>query len=87
MKVFVTGATGYIGGSVAEKLVATGHEASGLVRSERKLSLLKERGIDPVLGTLDDTETLTMAAQAADAVIHTASADHPASVLTLVAAL
>jgi nucleoside-diphosphate-sugar epimerase len=87
MKVFVTGATGYIGGSVAERLVALGHQVSGLVRSADKTSLLKDRGIEPVPGTLDDAEVLTNAAAKADAVIHAASADHPASVVTLVSAL
>jgi len=87
MKVFVTGATGYIGGSVAERLVNSGHEVLGLVRSEEKARFLKGRGIEPVLGYLDDSELLTQAARAADAVIHAANADHPASVLTLIAAL
>jgi nucleoside-diphosphate-sugar epimerase len=87
MKILVTGATGYIGGSVAEKLVAAGHNVSGLVRSDAKSLLLKERGINPVVGTLDDCEILTKAAQAADAVIHAASADHSGSVVTLVSAL
>jgi nucleoside-diphosphate-sugar epimerase len=87
MKVFVTGATGYIGGSVAERLVALGYKVSGLVRTKEKALLLKERGIEPILGTLDDSETLTSAAQQADAVIHAASADHPGSVVTLIAAL
>jgi nucleoside-diphosphate-sugar epimerase len=87
MKVFITGATGYIGGSVAERLVAIGHEVNGLVRSANKIPLLEERGIEPILGTLDDREILARAADAADAVIHAASADHPASVVTLVSAL
>jgi len=87
MKVFVTGATGYIGGSVAARLVALGYQVVGLVRSKEKAPLLKERGIEPLLGTLDDPETLTHAADAADAVIHAASADHPGSVVTLVSAL
>ena len=87
MKAFVTGATGYIGGSVAERLIASGHQVVGLVRTAGKARLLKDRGIEPVLGTLDDSEILTNAAHAADAVIHAASADHPGSVVTLVAAL
>ena len=87
MKVFVTGATGYIGGSVAERLIASGHQVVGLVRTAEKARLLKDRGIEPVLGTLDDSEIITNAAHAADAVIHAASADHPGSVVTLVAAL
>ncbi len=86
-KVFITGATGYIGGSVAERLVTLGYEVTGLVRSEEKAALLKDRGITSVIGTLDDQEILAEAAQAADIVIHAASADHPASVLSLVTAL
>jgi uncharacterized protein YbjT (DUF2867 family) len=76
MKVFVTGATGYIGGSVAEGLVASGHQVVALVRSAQSIPLLKDRGIEPVLGTLDDSEILTNSAREADAVIHAASADH-----------
>jgi nucleoside-diphosphate-sugar epimerase len=87
MNVFVTGATGYIGGSIAERLIASGHQVVGLIRSKEKALLLKDRGIEPVLGTLDDSETLIHAADAADAVIHAASADHAGAVLTLIAAL
>ena len=87
MNVFVTGATGYIGGSIAERLIASGHRVVGLIRSKEKALLLKDRGIEPVLGTLDDSETLIHAADAADAVIHAASADHAGAVLTLIAAL
>ena len=67
MKIFVTGTTGYIGGSVAARLVGLGHTVLGLVRSREKALLLKERGIDPVVGTLDDWGILSDAAQAADA--------------------
>ncbi|HEY0282089.1 MAG TPA: NAD-dependent epimerase/dehydratase family protein [Rhizomicrobium sp.] len=87
MKIFITGVSGYIGGSVAEKLVAAGHAVAGLVRSEEKVLSLKARGIDTVIGTLDDADILAQAAEAADAVIHTANADHPGSVVTLVTAL
>ena len=87
MKILVTGATGYIGGSLIEKLVASGHAVTGLVRSEAKIPLLKAQGIETVVGTLDDVDIVTRAAQAADAVIHAASADHPGSVVTLVTAL
>ncbi len=87
MKVFVTGATGYIGGSVAQRLIASGHQVVGLVRSAESIPLLKDRGIESVLGSLDDPEIITNAAQEADAVIHAASADHPGAVVTLIAAL
>ncbi len=85
--VFITGASGYIGGSIAERLIAEGYRVSGLVRTDEKADLLKERGIIPVKGTLDNVDVLSQAAQAADAVIHTANADHPGSTFTLVAAL
>lgn len=87
MKIFVTGAAGYIGGSVAEKLMASGHELTGLARSGEQAEVLAARGIKPVVGTLDDAEILAKAALDADGVVNAASADHPASVVTLVTAL
>ncbi len=87
MKIFVTGATGYIGGSVAQHLIASGHQVVALVRSAESIPLLKDRGIASVLGSLDDPEIITKAAEEADAVIHAASADHAGAVVTLIAAL
>jgi nucleoside-diphosphate-sugar epimerase len=87
MKLFITGATGYIGGSLAEKLTALGHKVTGLARSRKQIPLLKARDIDSIAGTLDDADILTKAAQSADAVINAASADHAGSVLSLVTAL
>jgi nucleoside-diphosphate-sugar epimerase len=87
MKIFITGATGYIGGSVAADLVARGHAVSGLVRSDAGAAAVAKLGIEPVSGTLDDTGVLAGAARAADAVIDTASADHGASTQALIAAL
>jgi nucleoside-diphosphate-sugar epimerase len=87
MKIFITGATGYIGGSLAHRLIAEGHRVTGLVRSEVRAEQARARGIEPVLGTLDDGEVLAAAARAADAVIDAASADHPASTAALLSAL
>ncbi len=87
MRIFVTGATGYIGGSVAERLIASGHHVVGLVRSAESIPLLKDRGIESVLGNLDDSEIITKNALEADVVIHAASADHAGAVVTLIAAL
>lgn len=87
MKIFITGAAGYIGGSVAEKLVAKGHQVIGLVRSLEKADALISRGIEPAIGSLDDAHVLTRYAQLSDAVIHAADVDHGASVVTLVNAL
>jgi len=76
MKVFITGASGYIGGSVAHALVAQGASVSGLARSEAAAAALKERGITPVIGTLDDADVLASAARAADVTINAANAGH-----------
>ena len=87
MKVFVTGATGYIGGSVSDRLVHSGYQVLGLVRSAEKAKLLKARGIEPVVGALDNSDVLTRAARQSDGVIHAASADSQGVVEILVAAL
>jgi len=54
MNIFVLGATGYIGGPVAERLRQLGHRVSGLARTEAKAEALRARGIEPIVGTLDD---------------------------------
>jgi nucleoside-diphosphate-sugar epimerase len=85
--IFITGAGGYIGGSVAVKLVQTGHRVRGLVRTHEKAALLAQLGIDPVVGDLDDTALLMKEAQRAGGVINAASADHTASVQALIKGL
>jgi nucleoside-diphosphate-sugar epimerase len=87
MKIFCTGASGYIGGSVAAHLVAAGHQVTGLVRSAEKADAVRAFGIEPVMGTLDDAETLSRAALAADVVVNAASADHKGAVTALLDAL
>ena len=87
MQIFITGASGYIGGSVAAALVAAGHRVSGLARSRETAEALAARGITPVSGTLDDAAVLASAAQAADVTIGAANADHRASAETIVKAL
>ena len=87
MKIFCTGASGYIGGSVAARLVAGGHQVSGLVRSADKADAVRAFGIEPVMGTLDDAETLSRAAREADVVVNAASADHKGAVTALLDAL
>src|SRR3954463_15677841 len=83
MRIFCTGASGYIGGSVAAHLIAAGHQVTGLVRSPEKAEAVRARGIQPVLGTLDDSEPLAGAAGAADIVVNAASADHKGAVVAL----
>jgi nucleoside-diphosphate-sugar epimerase len=87
MKVFVTGASGYIGGSVAAALRGAGHRIVGLVRTSQKGEQVRALGIEPVLGTLDDGRLLADAALASDAVVHAADADHRAAVESMLAAL
>jgi nucleoside-diphosphate-sugar epimerase len=73
MKVYLTGATGYIGSAVAEALQKAGHDVSGLARTPEKAKQLEARGVHAVLGDLLQPETVAAPARAADGVIHTAN--------------
>jgi nucleoside-diphosphate-sugar epimerase len=86
MKVFVLGATGYIGGAVAHALVQDGHEVSGLSRSTDKAEQLRLRGVSPTIGTLFDREILVKTARAADAVVNAADSDNAYAVTALLEA-
>jgi uncharacterized protein YbjT (DUF2867 family) len=85
--VFITGASGYIGGSVALKLIEAGHRVRGLVRTQQKADLLSRLGVQSVIGDLSDTDLLIREAKQADGVVNAASADHPESVQALLSAL
>ncbi|WMY06961.1 NAD-dependent epimerase/dehydratase family protein [Paraburkholderia phenoliruptrix] len=87
MKVFITGASGFIGGSVAAHLVRAGHQVRGLIRQPEHGAELKRLGIEPVIGTLDDRTLLIAEARAADAVINAASSDHEGAVSALIEGL
>lgn len=87
MNVFVTGAAGFIGGSIATGLVQAGHNVTGLVRSAEQADELKALGMNAVIGTLDDSQLLAQQARAADAVINAASSDHRGAVAALLDAL
>ena len=87
MKVFITGASGYIGGSLAAHLVAAGHRVSGLARTAETAAALEKTGIAPVRGTLEDAKVLAAAARDADAVIDCANAAHRGAAEAMLAAL
>ncbi|HWO60741.1 MAG TPA: NAD-dependent epimerase/dehydratase family protein [Umezawaea sp.] len=87
MKTFLTGATGYVGGSIAVALLAAGHRVVGLARSADAGPALRELGVEPVFGTLDDADLLAEQARAADVVVNAASSDHAASVAVFLDAL
>ncbi|MBT9595294.1 MAG: NAD-dependent epimerase/dehydratase family protein [Vitreoscilla sp.] len=87
MNIFITGAGGFIGGSIAMALLAAGHRVRGLTRGSASAERLAASGIEPVLGTLDDADVLAREARACDGVINTASADHAGAVHALLAAL
>jgi len=87
MKIFCTGASGYIGGSVAAHLAAAGHQVTGLVRSADKADAVRAFAIEPIMGTLDNAQILASAARAADVVVNAASADHKGAVVALLDAL
>lgn len=87
MKVFVTGATGFIGGAVGTRLAQAGHTVRGLIRDARRIEECRRFGIEPVAGTLEDADVLTREARAADVVVNAASSDDRFAADTLVAAL
>jgi nucleoside-diphosphate-sugar epimerase len=72
MKVFVTGATGFIGFAIVKELLAAGHQVTGLARSEASGKKLIEAGARVQLGTIEDLDGLRRAAATADGAIHTA---------------
>ncbi|MFD2416422.1 SDR family oxidoreductase [Amycolatopsis pigmentata] len=72
MRVFVTGASGWIGSAVVPELLGAGHEVTGLARSDASAAAVEAQGAAVVRGSVEDLDVLREAATAADAVVHLA---------------
>ena len=72
MRVFLTGANGWVGSAITRDLLDAGHAVVGLVRSKEKAGAFAAVGATPLLGSLSDLAVLRRGAGDADGVIHTA---------------
>jgi nucleoside-diphosphate-sugar epimerase len=87
VKIFITGATGYIGGTVAHKLIKAGHQVTGLARDDNKANLLEKQGISPIIGTLDNLELLFDTSQSSDVIINAASTHNAFAIRSILEAI
>eukprot|EP01133_Synstelium_polycarpum_P015885 gene15885-18878_t len=87
MRIFLTGAAGFIGSSIAAGLVRAGHQVTGLVRKPEQVAELGRIGVLGVQGELNDRALLIEQAKAVDAVINAASSDHRGAVEAIIEAL
>jgi nucleoside-diphosphate-sugar epimerase len=72
MRIFLTGATGYIGSAVLDALLRGGHQVTALVRDPEKAERLSQRGVPSIVGELSKPARYAAAAEACDAIVHTA---------------
>src|SRR5215471_2640664 len=72
MRIFLTGATGYIGGAVLDALVKAGHDVTALVRTNEKAKAVARCGAHPVIGNLAEPDSFRAAADAQDGYVHAA---------------
>ena len=72
MRIFLTGATGYVGSAVTDALLRSGHEVTALVRDPEKAERVSRRGVHAMVGDLSRPASYAAAAEAADSIVHTA---------------
>ena len=72
MRIFLTGATGYVGSAVLDALIKGQHDVTALVRNNERAARVAAKGAHPVIGSLGDPETYRVAAEAQDGYVHTA---------------
>lgn len=77
MRYFITGATGFIGANLTQRLAESGHQVKALVRTRRKASMLQHENIELIYGTLDEKQVLKDAMQEVDGVFHLAAYAKP----------
>jgi nucleoside-diphosphate-sugar epimerase len=70
MRIFIIGATGYLGSAIGRRLVRAGHDVHGLTRAEANRAVLESRGITPVVGDVTDPESFLGPLKNCDAVVH-----------------
>src|ERR1700692_3370624 len=79
MRIFITGANGFIGAAVAAGLIAGAHDVRGLVRDHAKAEAVRAHGIEPVIGSLDDSSLLQAEERGPDGVVNAAHDGHRAA--------
>ena len=87
MKIFVIGASGYIGGSISVALIRKGYHVTGLVRSMERAEQVDKLGIEPIIGNLEQSDLIAKLAINSDGIINAADAENKSCVLSILKSL